>query len=254
MNKLSHVHAACVVLVRAIAVILRFLREVLRQETEEPHHHLGVAVVPPQREKPVSEPRRIRAREVVPRVHKQIEDPIRVLLHPQADVEVVLGELRPLAVSPYPKGGRAVDVVVGGLDHVHELVADDVVVASTFHPGVDPDVAGVQEVVKRGEVVAGMTAEEAALMMDRMSTGGGSAGAISMLAVSPCPRGTIENPIRLRPIHVVIEVNGGVIIETYKTDEQVMLEPVFLYGLGRRGQSPSRAKHFELVDAGCRGS
>jgi len=143
MNKLSHVHAACVVLVRAIAVILRFLREVLRQETEEPHHHLGVAVVPPQREKPVSEPGRIRTREVVPRVHKQVEDPIRVLLHSQADVEVVLGELRPLAVSPYPEGGRAMDVVVGGLDHVHELMADEVVIASTLHPGVDPDVAGV---------------------------------------------------------------------------------------------------------------
>ena len=164
-------HAACVVGMGAVAVILRFLQEVLRQEAEESHHHLGAAAITPQREKPVSEPGRIRAREVIPRVHKLVEDPIRVLLHPQADVEVVLGELRPLAVSPYPKGGRAIDVVVGGLDHVHELVADDVVVASTFHPGVDPDVAGVQEVVKSGEVVAGMTAEEAALMMDECPRG-----------------------------------------------------------------------------------
>jgi len=254
MDELSHVHAACVVRMRAVAVILCFFREVLRQEAEESHHHLGAAAVPPQREKPVSEPGRIRAREVVPRVHKQVEDPIRVLLHPQADVEVVLGELRPLAVSPYPKGWRAMDVVVGGLDHVHELVADEVVVASTFHPGVDPDVAGVQEVVKSGEVVSGMTAEEAALMMDRVSTGVGAEGTISLLVVSPRPRGEIENPIRLRPVHVVIEVNGGVIVETDKTDEQIMLEPVLLYGLGRRGQSSSCAEHFELVDAGCRGS
>ena len=115
------------------------------------------------------------------------------------------------------------DVVVGGLDHVHELVADDVVVASTFHPGVDPDVAGVQEVVKRGEVVAGMTAEEATLIVDRVSTGVGSEGTIYLLVVSPRPHGEIENPIRLRPVHVVIEVNGGVIVETDKTDEQIML-------------------------------
>src|SRR5262245_20511248 len=143
MDELSHVHAACVVRMRAVAVILRFLREVLRQETEESHHHLAMAVVPPQREKPVSKPCRMLAREIVPRVHEQVEDPIRVLLHSQADVEVVPGELRPLAVSPYPKGGGTMDVVVRGLDHVHELMTDEVVIASTLHPGVDPDVAGV---------------------------------------------------------------------------------------------------------------
>jgi len=218
MDELSHVHAACVVRMRAVAVILRFLRKVLRKEPEESHHHLCAAAITPQWEKPISEPCRIRAREVVPRVHKQVEDPIRVLLHPQADVEFVLGELRPLAVSPYPEGGRAMDVVVGGLDHVHELMADEVVITSTFHPGVDPDVTGVQEVVKSGEVVAGVTAEESALMMDRVSTGVGSEGTISLLVVSPGPPGEIENPIRLRPVHIVIEVNGGVIIETDKTD------------------------------------
>ena len=86
-----------------------------------------------------------------------------------------------------------------------------------------------------------------------MSTGVGSEGTICLLVVSPRPRGEIENPIRLRPVHVVIEVNG-VIVETDKTDEQIMLEPVLLYGLGRRGQSSPCAEYFELVDAGGRGS
>lgn len=234
MDELAPVHPPCVSLV--FPVVFRLLREMLHQQFEEIHHHLGVAVVPPERIEEVPEPVRARSREIIGLLGESLVEAPGVVPEPEGHVEVVLVEFDPLTVLPYPKPGRLVHAVVGAFHDVADLVADQVDRGGI--PGVEPAVGDVATIVRVIEVSRGMTAAVLALMKDGEETRIRPEAPVSLLGVSPRVRHERQHPPHAVPRHVVVKVDRHVIVELDELDELLVLEPVLLPGPRRCGRFP----------------